>query len=222
MHKVNPLIQFRLHGLSDVLLRCGEQGPLRREGPHRGNTMSHPPKLPAAGGPRRSQPVCRLANEDCSGPLQRDHVGYSSVTQQDVFQWFCRYHNCTEARELRFFVANRVLGGRPLTGKVRIKLNEWHVRHRLHPRLKRRIHRLSEQHPLPQEFVPGQGQKLADRAVAEGRAIKFRWKPDLCEGKILGFWIAFEGQVSDFSGSETVDRGFLSYSFCPGSPFNPR
>ena len=155
--------------------------------------MSRPSKLAAAGESGKPQPVCRLANEDCSGPLQRDHVGYSSITQQDVFQWLCRYHNCTEARELRFFVANRVLGGRPLPGPARIKLNEWHIRHRLHPKFKRRIHKLSEEHPLPQKFVPGQGQRLADRAVAEGRIIRFRWKPNLCEGKILGFWITSEG-----------------------------
>jgi hypothetical protein len=58
--------------------------------------------------------VCCLANEDCSGPLQRDHVGYNSITQQDVFQCLCRYHNIMEARELDFFVVNRVLGGRPV------------------------------------------------------------------------------------------------------------
>jgi hypothetical protein len=155
--------------------------------------VSHPSKLPAAEESGKPQLVCRLANEDCSGPLQRDHVGYSSITQQDVFQSLCRYHNCTEARELRFFVANRVLGGSPLPGPVRIKLNEWHVRYRLHPEFKRRIHKLSEEHPLPQKFVPGQGQRLADRAVAEGRVIRFRWKPNLCDGKILGFWIASEG-----------------------------
>lgn len=139
------------------------------------------------------EPICRLKNEDCSGPLQRDHVGYDSIAQQAVFQWLCRYHNCTEARELRFFVANRVLGKRPLTGPIRIRLNEWHVRYGLHVRLKRRIHKLSQKHPLSDKFIPGQGQKLADKAVAEGPSIRFRMKPDLYEGKILGFWIQFEG-----------------------------
>jgi hypothetical protein len=28
-------------------------------------------------------------------------------------------------------------------------------------------------------------------------------------------------QVPDFSENETVERGWLSYSFCPGSPPNP-
>lgn len=156
--------------------------------------MSPPAKLPVTEGPGNAQPVCCLANEDCAGRLQRDHIGYSSVTQQEVFQWLCYYHNCMEARELRFFVASQVLGGKPLPGPVRIKLNMWHVQHRLHPKLKKRIHKLSEEHPLPKRFIPGQGQKLADNAVAEGRTIKFRWKPDLCSGKILGFWVAFEGQ----------------------------
>jgi hypothetical protein len=155
--------------------------------------VSHTSKLSAAEESGRPQAVCRLANEDCSGPLQFAHVGYSSITHHDVFQWLCRYHNCMEARELRFFVANRVLGGRPLPGRVRINLNEWHVRHQLHAKFKRRIHRLSEENPLPQNFVPGKGQRVADRAVAEGRTIKFRWKPDLIDGKLLGFWIAFEG-----------------------------
>lgn len=36
------------------------------------------------------------------------------------------------------------------------------------------------------------GPKLADKAVAEGRCTKFKWKPDLRDGKILGFWIKFE------------------------------
>lgn len=156
--------------------------------------MSHPSKLPASEEPGRPQPVCRLANEDCAGRMQRDHIGYNSVTQQEVFQWLCYYHNCMEARELRFFVANKVLGGSPLPGPVRIKLNEWHVRYGLHPKLKVRIHKLSEEHPLPQKFVPGQGQRLADKAVAEGQAVKFRWKPDIDDGKIVGFWIAIEGQ----------------------------
>jgi hypothetical protein len=138
------------------------------------------------------QRVCRLKNEDCSGPLQRDHVGYSSVMQQEVFQWLCYYHNCMEARELRFFVANKVLSGRPLPGRVRITLNEWHIRHGLHPKLKRRIHKLSEEHPLPEKFIPGQGQKLADKAIAEGRFIKFKWRPYLRNGRILGFRIQFE------------------------------
>jgi len=151
-------------------------------------------KLPAEEGPGKSQPVCRLQNEDCSGPLQRDHVGYSSITQQEVIQWLCRYHNCTEAQELRFFVANQVLGGRPLTGRIRIKLNEWHIRYRLHPEFRTRIHQLSQEHPLPQKFIAGQGQRLADKGVAEGRVVKFRWKPDLCDEKIIGFVVAFEGQ----------------------------
>lgn len=156
--------------------------------------MNYRAKLSGAGGTENPQPVCRLKNEDCSGPLQRDHVGYDSITQQAVFQWLCRYHNCMEARELRFFVANRVLDRRPLTGPLRIKINEWHVRHGLHPKLKTRIRRLSREHPLSEEFIPGQGQQLADKAVAEGRVIRFRLKPDLCEGKILGFWIQFEGR----------------------------
>jgi hypothetical protein len=132
-----------------------------------------------------------LKNKDCSGPLQRDHIGYSSVTQEEVFQWLCDYHNCTEARELRFFVAHEVLGGR-LPGSVRIKLNNWHIRYRLHPKFKRRIHKLSEEHPLPEKFIPGQGQKLADEAIAEGRSIKVKWMPDLLDGKIIGFWIQFK------------------------------
>jgi len=156
--------------------------------------VRNPSKVPASVKPEESQPVCRLANEDCSGRLQRDHIGYSSVLQQEVFQWLCYYHNCMEARELRFFVANQVLGGKPLPGPVRIKLNEWHVLYRLHPKFKARIHKLSEEHPLPKKFIPGQGQRIADKAVAEGKAIKFRWEPDLKDGKILGFWIALEGQ----------------------------
>jgi len=134
---------------------------------------------------------CRLKNKDCSGPLQRDHVGYSSVMQQEVFQWLCYYHNCMEARELRFFVANKVLNGRPLPGRVRIALNEWHLCYRLHPKFKKRIHKLSEEHPLPEKFIPGQGQKLADKAIAEGRSIKFKWRPYLRNGQILGFRIQF-------------------------------
>jgi hypothetical protein len=155
--------------------------------------MNHPSRLPAEGEREKSQPVCRLKNEDCSGHLERDHVGYSSITQQDVVQWLCHYHNCWEARDLRFFVANQVLGGRPLTGQIRIRLNVWHLRYRLHPEFKRRIHQLSQEHPLPEKFVPGQGQKFADREVAEGRSFKLRLRPDLCDGKILGFWITFEG-----------------------------
>lgn len=143
---------------------------------------------------RIPRPVCSLASEDCFGPLQRDHVGYHSVTHEDVYQWLCRYHNCTEARELRFFVANQVLGGKPLPGPVRIKLNHWHIRFRLHPEFKNRIHILSEEHPLPGRFVSGQGQRAADKAVAEGRTRKFRWKPDLCDGRLSGFWVRFEGQ----------------------------
>ncbi len=155
--------------------------------------MNRLAKLPSTEETEIREPVCRLKNGDCSGPLQRDHVGYDSVTQQAVFQWLCRYHNCTEARELRFFVANRVLDQRPLTGPLRIKLNEWHVLYGLHARFKKRIHRLSQKYPLSEGFVPGQGQKLADKTVAEGRSIKFRLKPDLYEGKILGFWVQFEG-----------------------------
>jgi len=140
------------------------------------------------------QSVCRLKNDDCSGPLQRDHVGYNSITQQEVIQWLCYYHNCMEARELRFFVANRVLGGRSLPGPVRIKLNEWHVRYGLHSRFKMRIHKLSDEHPLPEKFTPGRGQKLADKAIAEGRSTKFGWKPYLRGEKISGFWVLFEGR----------------------------
>ena len=156
--------------------------------------MNHPSKLPVTKAPGSPQPVCCLADEDCSGPLQRDHVGYHSATEQDVFQWLCRYHNCTEARGLRFFVANQVLGGRPLPGQVRIRLNEWHIRFRLLPDFKKWIHILSEEHPLPERFVPGQGQRAADKAVAEGRTRKFQWKPDLCDGKLIGFLVRFEGQ----------------------------
>jgi len=111
-----------------------------------------------------------------------------------VYQYLCRYHNCTEARELRFFVANQVLGGRPLPGPVRVKLNEWHIRFRLYPKFKKRIHILSEEHPLPERFVPGQGQRAADKALAEGRTRKFRWKPDLLDGKLCGFWVVFDGE----------------------------
>jgi len=138
--------------------------------------------------------VCRLKNEDCSGPLQRDHVGYNSITQQEVVQWLCRYHNCVEARALRFFVAKAVLGGSALTGPVRIRLNDWHVRYGLHPQLRARIHGLSEEYPLPKKFHPGEGQKRADQAVAEGRSVRFRWKPDICEKRIIGFWVQFGGQ----------------------------
>jgi hypothetical protein len=138
--------------------------------------------------------VCRLKNEDCSGPLQRDHIGYDSVTQEEILQWLCRYHNCTEAREFRFFVANQVLGGRPLTGPIRIRLNEWHILHGLHPKFKRRIHKLSQENPLPEKFIPGEGQQIADKAVAEGRSIKLQLKPDLHDGKIIGFWVRFAGE----------------------------
>lgn len=137
---------------------------------------------------------CALENEDCRGPLQRDHVGYDSVTQQAVFQVLCYYHNCVEARELRFFVAREVLERRPLPGPVRIRLNEWHLKHQLHPRLKDRIHRLSEENPLPKKFTPGDGQKRADLAIAEGRSIKFGLKPELLDGHIVGFWVRFEGR----------------------------
>jgi hypothetical protein len=99
-----------------------------------------------------------------------------------------------EARELRFFVAIQVLGGKSLSGPIRIKLNEWHIRYRLHPDFNKRIHELSEEHPLPKNFVPGQGQRHADRAIAEGRIIRFTWKPDLRDGKLYGFWVRFEGQ----------------------------
>jgi hypothetical protein len=159
-----------------------------------GKNMTKGKRQPSARGTGDLPAVCCLKNEDCSGPLQRDHVGYSSVTQQEVFQWLCLYHNCVEARELRFYVANAVLGGKPLPGPVRIRLNEWHIRYGVHPQLKARIHELSQEHPLPEKFLPGQGQKRADQAVAEGRAIKFRWKPDLRDGKILGFWVQFDGQ----------------------------
>jgi hypothetical protein len=99
-----------------------------------------------------------------------------------------------EARELRFFVAKTVLGGRALTGPVRIKLNEWHIRYGLHPRLKSRIRKLSQEYPLPEKFLPGQGQKRTDQAVAEGRSIRLKLKPDLRAGKILGFWVQFEAE----------------------------
>lgn len=138
--------------------------------------------------------ACCLRNEDCAGPLERDHVGYNSITQREVIQTLCHYHNCFEARELRFFVANAVLGGRALTGPVRIKLNEWHVRYGLHPRLKKRIRKLSQENPLPESFLAGQGQKRADQAVAERRSVKLALKPDLRDKKILGFWVRFEGQ----------------------------
>jgi hypothetical protein len=141
----------------------------------------------------RQQSECCLANEDCSGPLQRDHVAYYSVTQPDVFQLLCRYHNITEVMELRFFVAKRVVGGR-LPGRVRIRLNGWHIRHRLHPDFKRRIHKLSERYPLSDKFIPGQGQMSADKALAEGRKIPFVWKPYLRDANILGFWLRFDGQ----------------------------
>jgi hypothetical protein len=136
---------------------------------------------------------CALQNGDCRGSLQSDHIGYNSVTQRELFQYLCAYHNCTEARELRFFVANQVLGGRPLSGPVRIRLNEWHIRYGLHPKLKIRIHEVSEKNPLPTKFVPGQGQKYADKQIAEGRCFRFRWKAELAKGKLIGFWIQFEG-----------------------------
>jgi hypothetical protein len=101
-----------------------------------------------------------------------------------------------EARELRFFVANQVLSGRPLPGKVRIVLNEWHVQYRLHPEFKTRIHELSEEHPLPAKFVPGEGQRHADKEIAEGRVIRFQWKPELKGGKLTGFRVQFEGGES--------------------------
>ncbi len=156
--------------------------------------MTKGKKQPSAEETGNLPPICRLKNEDCAGPLQRDHVGYNSVTQQEVFQWLCRYHNCMEARQLRFFVAKAVLGGRALTGPVRIKLNGWHVLYGLHPKLKRRIREHSQECPLPEKFLPGQGQKRADQAVAEGRSIKVKLKPDLRDGTILGFWVQFEGQ----------------------------
>jgi hypothetical protein len=71
--------------------------------------------------------LCAMRNEDCSGPLERDHVGYNSATHSEVIQTLCHYHNCWEAREYRFFVANQVLGGRALPAALRFQLNEWHV-----------------------------------------------------------------------------------------------
>jgi hypothetical protein len=137
--------------------------------------------------------VCAMRNEDCSGSLERDHVGYNSVTHEEVIQTLCHYHNCGEAREYRFFVANQVLGGRALPGPLRLRLNEWHVRHGLHPKFKIRIHALAEANPLPEGFVPGQGQVRADKAIAEGRSVKFRIAPYLYNGKILGFRFALTG-----------------------------
>ena len=138
--------------------------------------------------------MCSLADKDCSGPLQRDHIGYHSVTHQDVFQWLYRYHNRSETRGLWFFVANQVLGGRPLPGQVRIRLNEWHIRFHLHPEFKKRIYILSEENPFPEKFIPGWGQQAVDKAVSEDRIRMFRWKPGLCEGRLIGFWVQLEGE----------------------------
>ena len=151
------------------------------------------PKGDSSAEQAKGPPICSLKNEDCSGPLQRDHVGYSSITQQEVTQQLCYYHNCVEARQLRFFVASKVLSGRPLPGPVRIRLNEWHIQYGLHPEFKSRIRELSEDNPLPEKFVPGRGQTLADKAIAEGRSTKFNWSPELRDGKIVGFWIAISG-----------------------------
>lgn len=137
--------------------------------------------------------VCAMTNEDCSGPLERDHVGYNSITHEEVIQVLCHYHNCWEARELRFFVAKQVLGGRALPGRLRLRLNEWHIRHGLHPEFKTRIHALSQANPLPEGFVPGQGQQRSDKAIAKGKSVKFRIEPYLCDGKILGFRFALGG-----------------------------
>jgi hypothetical protein len=49
--------------------------------------MSHPSKLPPTEESGKPQPVCCLANEDCSGPLQRDHVGYGSI-KEDIHALF--------------------------------------------------------------------------------------------------------------------------------------
>lgn len=143
-------------------------------------------------GTENLKPVCVLKNEDCSGVLQRDHVVYGSVTQQELVQWLCRYHNCVEARELRLFVAKEVLGGIKLAGPLRISLNEWHVRYGLHPKLKRRIHELSEEIPLPEKFLPGQGQQQADQAsqvISEERSVKLTLTPAFSNKKIVGFWV---------------------------------
>jgi len=48
---------------------------------------------------------------------------------------------------------------------------------------------------LPQNSVPGQGRRLADKAAAEGGLINFWWRPEFCDGKIIGFLVAFEGQT---------------------------
>lgn len=138
-------------------------------------------------------PVCLLKNEDCSGALQVDHVVYGSVIQKEVIQWLCRYHNCVEARELRFFVGKEVLGMQ-LPGLLRIELNKWHIRYGLHPKLKKRIHEVSTKIPLPENFVPGQGQKQADdanRSAPDERPVKVTLDPAFCNRKIVGFWVKF-------------------------------
>jgi hypothetical protein len=140
------------------------------------------------------RPQCALRNEDCSGPLEGDHVGYNSSTQKAVIQQLCRYHNRCEARWYRFFVAHEVFGGRPIPGKLRISLNEWHISHGIHPEFKERIREISEANPLPEDFIPGEGQRQADKAVDEGRSIKIDLMPNLRDGKIMGFLLALPGE----------------------------
>jgi hypothetical protein len=131
--------------------------------------------------------ACALWNEDCSGPIEKDHIAYNKFGHGEIFQYLCHYHNCTEARELRFFMANQVLRGTALPGPLRIELNKWHLRYGLHPEFKKRIHEVSEANPLPEGFVPGRGQRLADEGIAKGRGFKFSLQPFLRDGKILGF-----------------------------------
>lgn len=133
------------------------------------------------------RPKCALRNEDCSGPLEGDHVSYNSATQKVVIQQLCRYHNRCEARWYRFFVAHKVLGGSPISGKLRIKINGWHINHGLHPEFKKRIREVAEADPLREDFIPGQGQRQADKAIDAGRCIKIELMPNLREDKIMGF-----------------------------------
>jgi hypothetical protein len=73
-------------------------------------------------------------------------------------------------------------------------LNEWHIRYGLHPEFKLSIHKIAEANPLPENFVPGEGQRRADKNIAEGRSIKIdTLMPNMRDGKIMGFLFALPG-----------------------------
>ena len=67
-------------------------------------------------------------------------------------------------------------------------MNGWHINHGLDPEFKKAIREVAEANPLRKDFIPGQGQRLADKAIDEGRSRKIELMPDLGhEGKIKGF-----------------------------------